>query len=161
MPALSPFPLPSLPSACLRLPAATRADAYCRLPPEQGAQNVGMLHGGAGLQSVGRRSRSQTRMYVRREALPVEVRSRIERQIPQRPFDYGDMNGPLRRPRCSWRWRPGTRCPGRGAPTGPAFAVLCGSVASSFLSQRERDSSSPYIVPVVPGGWVPLQYCVA
>ena len=41
-----------------------------------------------------------------RRALPVEVRSRLDRQIPQRPSDYGDMNGPLRRPRCSWRWRP-------------------------------------------------------
>ena len=94
-------------------------------------------------------------------ALPVEVRSRLDRQIPQRPFDYGDMNGPLRWPRFPWRWRPGTRCHGQGAPTGPAFAVLCGSVASSSLSQRGRDSSSPYIVPVAPGGWVPLQYCVA
>ena len=55
-----------------RRAAATRADAYCRLPPEQGAQNVGTLHGGAGLQSVGRRSRSLLRMRVRREALPVD-----------------------------------------------------------------------------------------
>ena len=51
---------------------ADTADAYCRLPPEQGAQNVGTLHGGAGLQSVGRRSRSLLRMHVRREALPVD-----------------------------------------------------------------------------------------
>ena len=50
--------------------------------------------------------------------------------------------------------RPAQRCQGQGAPTGPRVAVQCGVVASSSLSQRGRDSTSPYIGPVVPGGWV-------
>ena len=102
-------------------PAPRRAEVHgahlhlvwcgCRLPPAKGAQNEGMLHVGAGPQSAGRRLRSQTRMHVRREALPVVPPSRTDRQPPQRTFDYGDMNSPLQLDHAA----PGVGGPARGA----------------------------------------------
>ena len=110
---------------------------------------MGTLHGGAGLQSVGRRSRSQTRMQVQRRArvgwtaLRARVlHARLPNDLPETLID-GRHAGPGRTSRdsrptwCSLSWtRVGGRCDdvrGRRTLNRPRLGEALARLAASLV----------------------------